>query len=256
MSTRQTGNATHRSQSGASDRRRRQEEALRARAGAEAQARRRRWIWWAGSASAVVLVAVIVGFSLSGGSSTRGGARQNSAVTTGPRQPTAGVVLSTSAPPWPIPTSAAPFIGAAGLHAQGSETLQVHYHAHIDIIENGVTVTVPAYIGYLIDNGHATGVTSLHTHDASGIVHIESPTDVAFTLGQVFTEWGVRLRSGQVGDLATTNGNVLRVYVNGSAFTGDPATIVLRPHEEIALWYGSASATPRVPSRYAFPSGD
>jgi len=258
VSTRQPDKATkHRSQAGTGDRRRRQQEALRARAEAEAQARRRRWIWWAGGASAaVVVVAVILGLSLSGGGSTPPGAGPSTATTTGFVQPTTGIALSTSPPPWPIPANAASYIGAAGLSARGSETLQVHYHAHIDIIDNGSAVTVPVYIGYLITNGKANGITSLHTHDTSGIVHIESPTDTPFALGQIFTEWGVRLTTGQVGGLVSGNGNVLRVDVNGRAFTGDPATIVLRPHQEIAFWYGSASATPRVPSSYAFPSGD
>ncbi len=257
VSTRQIDKATkHRSQAGTGDRRRRQQEALRAKAEAEAQARRRRWVWWAGGASAVVLVALIVGLSVSGGSSTPHGAIPGIAATTGPGQPTLGITLSTTPPPWPIPSNAAPYIGAAGLSVRGSETLQVHYHAHVDIIYNGAAVTVPAYIGYLIDNSQARGITSLHTHHASGTVHIESPTDTPFTLGQVFTEWGVRLTTGQVGGLATTRGDVVRVYVNGAAFTGDPATIVLRPHQEIAFWYGSASVTPQVPSSYAFPSGD
>jgi hypothetical protein len=257
VSTRQSDkDAKHRSQTSASDRHERQETARRARAEAEAQARRRRRVWWAGGASAVVAVAVIIGLLLSGGGSTTHGSGQSTVPTTGFEQPTTGIVLSTSLPPWPIPADAAPYIGAAGLHVQGSETLQVHYHAHIDIIDNGTKVTVPAYVGYLIDNGKATGITSLHTHDASGIVHIESPTDTPYTLGQVFTEWGVRLTTGQVGGLTTANGNVLRVYVNGQVFVGDPAAIVLRPHQEIAFWYGSASATPQVPSTYAFPAGD
>jgi hypothetical protein len=204
---------------------------------------------------AVVVVAVVVGLLLSGGSPNPKGATPVQ-VAPGASQPTVGIALSTSAPPWPIPSSAAVYIGAAGLNVRPSETLQVHYHAHVDINDNGTAVTVPSYIGFVIDKGRATGITALHTHDASGIVHIESPTDVPYTLGQVFTEWGVRLTSGQVGGLVTGHGNVVRVYVNGAAFGGDPATIILRPHEEIAFWYGSAATSPRVPSSYAFPAGD
>jgi hypothetical protein len=165
------------------------------------------------------------------------------------------VNLSTSPPPWPIPADAGPYIAAAGLHAQSTEALQVHYHAHVDIIDDNVAVEVPPYIGFLIQGGQAVGLTPLHTHDGSGIVHIESAADVSFTLGQVFTEWGVRLTSNQIGGLITGNGMVLRVYVDGVPFTGDPATVVLRPHEEIAFWFGAASATPRVPGDYQFPPG-
>ena len=203
----------------------------------------------------MVVLALVIGLLLSGGSSNPKGATPVP-VAAGAIQPTVGIALSTSAPPWPISSSAAVYIGAAGLSVRATETLQVHYHAHVDINENGTAVTVPPYIGYLIDKGRATGLTAIHTHDASGIVHIESPTDIPYTLGQVFTEWGVRLTSGRVGGLVSGNGNVLRVYVNGTAFKGDPATIILRPHQEIAFWYGSATTSPRVPSSYAFPAGD
>ena len=171
-------------------------------------------------------------------------------------QPTSSLALSTAAPPWPLPADARPYIAAAGLQVQGAETLTVHYHAHVDIIDKGGAVPVPAGIGFLIQNGQATGITSLHTHDASGIVHVESKTGTPFTLGQVFTEWGVRLMTGQMGGMVSGNGNVLRAYVNGTPFTGDPAAIVLRSHQEIALWYGAATAKPQIPTGYSFPAGD
>jgi len=192
-----------------------------------------------------------------------GGSSQSAATTThatttatGGAQPTSSVALSSAPPPWLLPTDARPFIAAAGLQVQGAETLTVHYHTHVDIIDKGAAVPVPGGIGFVIQNGQATGITSLHTHDASGVVHIESQTNTPFTLGQVFTEWGVRLTTGQIGGLISGNGNALRVYVNGTRFAGDPATIVLEPHQEIALWFGSAKAAPRIPTSYGFPAGE
>jgi hypothetical protein len=126
----------------------------------------------------------------------------------------------------------------------------------LDIIVNGSAVPVPADLGFVIANGQGLGITVLHTHDTSGIVHIESPTNSPYTLGQFFTEWGVRLGPGEIGGLTNTNGNALRVYVDGKVFSGDPASIVLRSHQEIALWYGPTTTTPQVPSTYQFPSGD
>jgi hypothetical protein len=264
VSTREPGkSADQRSKLAKKDRVRRQEEARRIQAEANARTqRRRRTRWIAGGSGLVLLVAVIVGLYLSSGTSNLPASSSSTTeasstlATTGSVQPTNGITLSSTSPPWPIPADAAPYIGAAGLHVQKGETLQVHYHAHVDIIDDSQAVTVPAGIGFLIQHGQAVGLTSLHTHDTSGIVHIESATDVPYTLGQVFTQWGVRLTTGQVGGLVTGNGKVVRAYVNGSAFTSDPATIVLRPHQEIALWYGSTSSTPQVPSSYAFPAGD
>jgi hypothetical protein len=159
-------------------------------------------------------------------------------------------------PPWPLPADAAPYITAAGLKAQPKETVQFHYHSHLDIIDGGQTVIVPRGIGFVIKDGQRIGLTSLHTHDTSGIVHIETASNVPFTLGRVFTEWGVRLTASQVGGLATGDGMTVHTYVNGVPFTGDPATIVLRRHEEIAIWYGPSSVTPQIPSSYSFPAGD
>ena len=66
----------------------------------------------------------------------------------------------------------------------GKEALAVHYHAHVDIIVNGVAQTVPAGVGFAIQNSQETGITVLHTHDTSGVIHIESPTSIPYTLGE------------------------------------------------------------------------
>ena len=44
--------------------------------------------------------------------------------------------------------------------------------------------------------------------------------------------------------------------MNGTTFTGDPSTIVLRPHQEIAIGYGPQTMAARLPSSYTFPQGD
>src|SRR5262249_3019507 len=147
------------------------------------------------------------------------------------------VNLADTPPPWPLPDDAVPYIKAAGLSVLSAEQLQVHYHAHVDIIDDGQKVTVPAGIGFVIKNGKATGITLLHTHDTSGVLHIESAANKAFTLGQAFTEWGVALSATQVGGLQADAGHVIATFVNGKQFTGDPATIQLKKHLEIAIWY-------------------
>jgi hypothetical protein len=39
----------------------------------------------------------------------------------------------------------------------------------------------------------------LHTHDDTGVIHIESPTSTEYTLGQFFAEWNQTLSSTQIG---------------------------------------------------------
>lgn len=153
---------------------------------------------------------------------------------------------------WPTPPDASVAASKAGLDMLGEEQLAVHYHVHLDVIVNDHAVPVPAFLG--IDLRRQT-ISPLHTHDASGVVHIESAKDVPFTLGQVFTEWGQALRSDQVGPVTLGAGQELRVYRNGQRVTGDPAALRLKAHDEIVVWVGASSQQTSVPSSYAFPPG-
>jgi hypothetical protein len=65
-----------------------------------------------------------------------------------------------------------------------------HIHQHLDLYVNGRHLTVPALIGINIQQRY---LDPLHTHDPSGIIHIESPTTTDYTLGQFFAVWGLRL---------------------------------------------------------------
>ncbi len=94
-------------------------------------------------------------------------------------------------------------------------------------------------------------------HDTRGVIHIE--TDVkgtAYTLGQIFTEWGVTLKAGQIGTLKAGNGKTLTTYVNGQKLDGDPAAIVLKPHLQIALVYGEPDPSFAPPATYQFKSDE
>lgn len=163
----------------------------------------------------------------------------------------ASASLSTSPPPWPRPVDTAELVTTAGVPVnQASET--VHYHAHLDVINNGQPVTVPAEIG--LDQ---TVGSSLHTHDTSGVIHMETEKPYQFKLGQFFTEWGVKLTKDQVGGLVNgSGGKTLRVYVDGKPYAGDPSAIALKQHMEIAVVYGSPSQQVKVPSSYQFPQGE
>ena len=170
---------------------------------------------------------------------------------------------STSAP---APNSGAPTASAdwsrnpdqtstakkAGLPMLGGEMTQVHYHAHLDIIVDGQPVTVPQYVG--IDTNAQT-ITALHTHDTSGVIHIESGADTPFTLGQFFTEWGQPLSGTQVGPVALGGTKSVHLFVNGKEVAGDPSKYVLKSHDEVALWVGTNGQTPQVPTSYNFPAG-
>ena len=112
---------------------------------------------------------------------------------------------------------------------------------------------VPADIG--VDDARQK-ISPLHSHDTTGVIHIESPTKPAtFTLGQFFTEWQVSLAADHIGALAADNTHRLKVYVNGSLHDGDPAGIVLAAHDEIAIVYGTDAQQKDPPHTYQWGNG-
>src|SRR3954467_14055686 len=67
---------------------------------------------------------------------------------------------------------------------------QFHTHALLHIYIDGRLVELAPNIG--IDRAHGA-YSSVHTHDTTGIVHMESERPFKFTLGTFFAVWGVRL---------------------------------------------------------------
>ncbi len=132
-----------------------------------------------------------------------------------------------------------------GLSQLGAEGAVVHIHQHLDIFVDGKHETVPQGIG--IFDGQF--LTELHTHDTTGIMHVESPTKRPFTLGEFFGVWGVRLTPDCVGGYCKPE-KPWRLYVNGLNEPGNPADLVLKAHQEIAIVIGKRPD--QIPSKYAF----
>jgi len=165
-------------------------------------------------------------------------------------------VLTTS-PPWPNNVERLQQrLRAIGLPALKAEGEVVHTHQHVDLFVDGERVPVPADIGIA---GDGTFISSLHTHapqpgePPDGIMHVESPTQTSYTLGQFFAVWGVRLDATCVGARCEGGGKRLRAWVNGKPFTADPTRLVLEQHQQIVIAYGTAAQMPeKIPSSYDF----
>jgi hypothetical protein len=155
--------------------------------------------------------------------------------------------LQTGPPPWRNDSNTLPRrLPALGLHALPQEGVALHIHEHLDLYVAGRRVVVPAEIGIDIPQQF---ITEVHTHDTSGIIHVESPKVRQFTLGQVFGEWGVKLTPRCVGRYCGS----VHWWVNGRAMHGDPAALVLRAHQEIVVAAGPPPF--QLPRSYAFPPG-
>jgi hypothetical protein len=163
--------------------------------------------------------------------------------------------LQTGPAPWGADTAdLAERLRAIGIPALSPmEGTAVHIHQHLDLYVDGRKVLVPAGIG--IDP--AVGYAPLHTHDPSGVIHVESPTVRSYTLGEFFAVWGVRITPSCLGGYCAGGGRQLRLFVDGRAYRGDPTTLVLAPHQELVVAFGTAAQLPSpIPSTYQFPPGE
>lgn len=119
-----------------------------------------------------------------------------------------------------------------------NEQLAFHVHAHVSMYIDGQNIPLPAQIG--ITN---TCFYWLHTHDTSGIIHIESPIETTFTLGTFLKLWRHEFSQLQYqNQLSSTEG--WKVYIDGKPYTGDFNTIALKPHTLITLAYNSPNVSP------------
>ena len=135
-----------------------------------------------------------------------------------------------------------------GLSELSSEGVTIHIHQHLDIFVNGKKETVPAQIG--IYDGQF--LTELHTHDTSGVMHVESDKKRNFSLGEFFGVWGVRLTNRCIGGYCKPK-TQWKLYVNGAPYPGDASKIILIKHQEFAFVVGKPPK--KIPTSYTFPGG-
>lgn len=128
-----------------------------------------------------------------------------------------------------------------------------HIHVHLTLIANGQQRAIPIAVGvgnpYIIQHFVvAAGCYYwLHTHDATGIVHIEAPVTTTFNLGQFFDIWGEPLSSSNVAGFTGT----VTAFVDSTLYTGDLGAIDFQEHRQITLIVGTVPDT--IPM-YAFPA--
>jgi hypothetical protein len=154
----------------------------------------------------------------------------------------------------------------AGIPCDNLEQTQVHYHAAIQIVQDGVVRPIPANIG-IVNPAAPTCYYWLHVHPAdTDVIHIESPKNRTFTLGDFFAVWrkwsGIneQLDATHVAQLVLSPDQKLVVYIDKlddktgpQLYTGDPNKIVLSNHEVITLEISPPTVTP--PPAFTFPVG-
>lgn len=127
-----------------------------------------------------------------------------------------------------------------------------HIHPHLAIIANKHNIELPANIG--IDLAKDC-MSSVHTHDNTGIIHIEAPIQKDFTLGDFFYKWNQPLTSTQFMNLPLDSSHALKVYVDQHEVT-QPENIILKDKQSILIdYYSLADGPDPLPAPYTWPNG-
>jgi hypothetical protein len=142
-----------------------------------------------------------------------------------------------------------------GIEGSSTEMLKIHVHAHLSLFYKGEQIAIPQGIGivkpFREENGFVgsgQGFYWLHTHDPTGIIHVESPDNRPYTLGQFFDIWGQPLAADNVAGL---KGRV-RAFVDAKPYTGKVRDIPLVAHTQITLEVDDPVVAAPV---YSFPDG-
>lgn len=131
------------------------------------------------------------------------------------------------------------------IYCDAGEQLAYHIHARLEIYIDGKAYALPQYIGIPVNqqSGQSTCFYWLHTHDTTGVIHIESPVNQIYTLGQFLDEWNQGFQSlGYPSQLLLTSGWTM--WVNGQPYHGSMTSIPLNAHTLVTLAFNSPNVKP------------
>lgn len=135
-----------------------------------------------------------------------------------------------------------------GVYCDSLEQSVEHIHAHLTIYIDGQNVPLVANTGIA-----PIGVTStqnvtcyywLHTHDASGVIHIESPTTRPYALSDFFDIWEKFSSSSSAFPTQLLSSAGWTIYVNGKQVHTDFSHLYLHAHDLITIGYNSPGIKP------------
>lgn len=109
--------------------------------------------------------------------------------------------------------------------------VSLHIHPELTIMVNGEKQEIPANIGITESCMHP-----VHTHDASGKIHLEYLYPVDFSLGDFFTVWGKEFSSANLMGLHVDETHIIRVTVNGQP-SEEYERLVLKDSQKIVISY-------------------
>jgi hypothetical protein len=138
----------------------------------------------------------------------------------------------------------------SGVYCDQLEQTAYHHHILLTIYIDGQQVSVPAGVGLAGSASAPTCYYWLHTHDTSGIIHIEAPQGGNYSLQNFLLIWQSFANTSSTitypSQLASSAG--WTVYINGKQVNEDFSHIDISSnaawHELITIMYNSPNAKP------------
>ena len=167
----------------------------------------------------------------------------------------------------------------SGIPCDHLEHTQIHYHAALQILYYGTPTDLRDLTGIQTDSsGNVTCYYWLHVHAGQkNIIHIESPANQTFTVGQFFdvaNAWSnangygaMKLDATHVATFTLQPGDTIVTYIDLGDAKGptvasgvrvlppDPRTIPLKSHEVITIEVVKSGDKAVTPPSFSFPSG-
>lgn len=141
-----------------------------------------------------------------------------------------------------------------GINCETSMAELYHVHAYLMVLVNGAQVQIPAGTGMANPQPPVNGFVNaascfyhIHTHDASGIIHVEDPnpnnlpvTAAMYSLKTYLDIWGITADANHFGQFS----GPVRVFTSPQTYAGQTATIS-------ASSYSYAGSDPNVIPLYS-----
>lgn len=151
-----------------------------------------------------------------------------------------------------VPATIPPGPSVAGIGCDDGMTgPSFHIHAHLAIYDKGKPETISSDYGHYYNKDC---LFWLHSHDTTGIIHMESPHAIRPTLATWYKIARLTLGSAKdtVPRITPLPGEQERVWVNQKPYHGDPMQIKLSKHENITIEFGPPWVKPKP---FTYPSG-
>jgi hypothetical protein len=118
----------------------------------------------------------------------------------------------------------------------GSHSTDIsHTHSYLTIVVNGDEQYIPNNVG-IADSECPDGMRGIHTHDDTGKLHIETPSQISAPIGAFFNIWGEVFNSEQILDNKVDSNHEIVMFVNGE-INQDFENYEMLNNDEIEIHY-------------------